>query len=340
MPGADQSTGYCRMNVTVLIPAKNEAANLPDCLQSVSWADEVIVVDSHSTDGTRALAERAGARVVDFCYQPGGPRKKNWALETIESRNAWILLLDADERVTPELRHEILALPDDAPVDGYFINRRVIFLNRWIRHAGWYPSWNLRLLRHGHGQFESLGTEHVQDHSDVEIHEHMVVRSGRVAYLQHELMHEDFRDLYHFLEKHNRYSTWESHVYQNLETAGRGASTGREWFGGPVQRKRALKRLWVHLPCRPFLRFLYMYVCRRGFLDGIPGYIFCRLMSQHEFHIWAKTWEQHRRRMHAHSTHLRSSEPSESAQGTVMRDSTLPHTPTACGSEVSARIDR
>ena len=277
--------------VSILIPAKNEAVNLPDCLGSVAWADEIVVVDSHSSDETRAIAEQAGARVVDFCYQPGGPRKKNWALQSIQFRNPWILLLDADERVTPELRNEIVTLPEDTSTDGYYINRRLIFLGRWIRHAGWYPSWNLRLLRHGSGQFESLGTDDVQDRSDVEIHEHVVVRSGRVDYLKHDLLHDDFRDLHHFLEKHNRYSTWESRVYGNLAAGSSHDSLPIRWLGGPVERKRAIKRLWVHLPCRPLLRFIYMYFLRGGFLDGIPGYIFCRLMSQHEFHIWVKAWE-------------------------------------------------
>jgi glycosyltransferase involved in cell wall biosynthesis len=284
------------MNVSVLIPAKNEALNLPDCLRSVAWANEVVVVDSHSSDDTRLIADQAGAQVVDFDYQLGGPRKKNWALQSIKFRNPWVLLLDADERVTPELRDEILALPDDPPCDGYYINRRLIFLGRWIRHAGWYPSWNLRLLRLGAGQFESLGTEHVQDHSDVEIHEHVVVRSGRVAYLNNDLVHDDFRDLYHFLSKHNRYSNWEARVYENLATGGRRGGLAMRLFGGPLERKRALKRLWVHLPCRPLVRFIYMYVLRGGFLDGVPGYIFCKLMSQHEFHIWAKAWEQARER--------------------------------------------
>ncbi|MBI3469255.1 MAG: glycosyltransferase family 2 protein [Planctomycetes bacterium] len=280
------------MNVSVLIPAKNEAANLTDCLRSVCWADEVVVVDSRSTDDTRTIAEQAGARVVDFAYQPGGPRKKNWALQALDLRNPWVLLLDADERVTPELRNEIQALPDDPGVDGYYLNRRLIFLGRWIRHAGWYPSWNLRLLRRGNGQFESLGTENVLDHSDVEIHEHIVVRSGKVAYLRSDLIHDDFRDLYHFIEKHNRYSTWESRVYQNLADGEAISGLGGRLLGGPVERKRAIKKLWVRLPCRPLLRFLYMYILRGGFLDGVPGYIFCRLMSQHEFHIWAKAWEQ------------------------------------------------
>ena len=280
------------MKVSVLIPARNEAINLPDCIRSVAWADEIVVVDSHSTDGTRSIAEQAGARVVDFTYQPGGPRKKNWALQALNFRNPWTLLLDADERVTPELHNEIQALPDDPPVDGYYLNRRLIFLGRWIRHAGWYPSWNLRLLRRGSGQFESLGTDHIQDHSDVEIHEHIVVRSRKVAYLKNDLVHDDFRDLYHFVEKHNRYSTWESRVYRNLADGHVSSGLGGRLLGGPVERKRAIKKLWVRLPCRPLIRFLYMYILRGGFLDGIPGYIFCRLMSQHEFHIWAKAWEQ------------------------------------------------
>jgi glycosyltransferase involved in cell wall biosynthesis len=273
--------------VSILIPAKNEAANLSACLESVRWADEIFVVDSQSTDGTPALAEAAGARVVQFSYQPGGAKKKNWALANLPFRNEWVLILDADERVTPELAAEVreVVARSDA-LDGYYLNRRLIFLGRWIRHCGWYPSWNLRLFRHRLGRYESFEVE-VPHTGDNEVHEHVVLQ-GRAGYLRHDLLHHDYKSLFHFLERHNRYSEWDAAVFRRLrrEPLLRGDS-----LTGAVARKRLLKRLWVRLPFRPMLFFLYLYILRAGFLDGAAGWHFCLLASIHQYHINLKMKE-------------------------------------------------
>ncbi|MBI3696255.1 MAG: glycosyltransferase family 2 protein, partial [Acidobacteria bacterium] len=145
-----------RYPVSVLVPVKNEELNITACLESLCWADEVFVVDSQSTDATVRLAEAAGARVVQFHYQ-GGEKKKNWSLSHLPFGDEWVLIVDADERVPPELADEIdAAVNRTGGPDGYYVNRRLIFLGRWIRHAGWYPSWNLRLFRHRLGRYESV----------------------------------------------------------------------------------------------------------------------------------------------------------------------------------------
>lgn len=283
-----------RLPVSVVIPVLNEERNLPDCLASVEWADEVFVVDSQSTDRTCAIAEERGARVVQFQYQVGGPRKKNWSLDNLPFRNEWVLLLDADERITPELYDEIRAEFSRGPRhDGYYLNRKQIFLGRWLRHGGNYPSWNLRLLKRDAGRYEKLATEDLASAGDVEVHEHVVLQ-GSAGYFGEPMLHLDFKDLYHFIDRHNRYSSWDAKLRQNL-------LEGREFsqaiparlFGTAVERKRFLKRLWVRLPCRPLLRFLYMYVFRAGFLDGRPGFIYACFKAVQEFHIGAKMYEGH-----------------------------------------------
>src|ERR1700729_2041985 len=133
----DIQHGMTAMNVSVLIPALNERRHIVDCLASVSWADEVIVVDSNSTDGTQELAQAAGAQVVKFQWNGKFPKKKNWALENIPWKNDWVLILDADERITPELTREIQRTLQSPDHDGYFINRRFMFLDKWIKHCGY-----------------------------------------------------------------------------------------------------------------------------------------------------------------------------------------------------------
>lgn len=280
-----------KLPVSVIIPVKNEERNIAACIESVGWADEVWVIDSHSSDRTVEVAQRYTDRIAQFEYRGGYPKKKNWALANLPFAHEWVLIVDADERVTPELEADIRAALTRSESDGYYINRKLIFLGRWIRHCGWYPSWNLRLFKHRLGRYERLETEDVPDAGDVEVHEHVVLE-GRAGYLKHDLLHEDFKSVYHFIERHNRYSNWDARVYHNLARGIQGsANIGASLFGTPLERKRFIKRLWVRLPGRPVLRFLWMYVARLGFLDGMPGLIFCSLMSMHEAVISAKLYE-------------------------------------------------
>ncbi|MEP7274299.1 MAG: glycosyltransferase family 2 protein, partial [Acidobacteriota bacterium] len=252
-----------KLPISVIIPVKNEERNIAACIESVLWADEIWVVDSQSTDGTIEIARRYTPHVVQFEYSGSYPRKKNWALESLSFRNEWILILDADERVTAELEAEIReAMSGSQSVDGYYLNRRLIFLGRWIRHCGWYPSWNLRLFRHRLGRYEKLETEDVANAGDVEVHEHVVL-NGRSEYLKQDLLHEDFKSVYHFVERHNRYSNWDARVYDNAMQGVHGSSSIRaSLFGSPLERKRYVKRLWVKMPARPLLRFIWMYFLR------------------------------------------------------------------------------
>lgn len=280
-----------KIPVSVLIPAKDEEFNLAACLESVARADEVFVVDSQSSDRSEEIALSYGAEVVQFHFNGRWPKKKNWSLENLPFRNEWVLIVDCDERITPELWDEIARVIQDTDHTGYYLNRRVYFLGQWIRHGGKYPDWNLRLFKHRCGRYENLNTEDIPNTGDNEVHEHVVLE-GAVGYLKEDMLHIDFRDIYHWLARHNRYSNWEARVYYNLLMGQKDQGTiGANLFGDSVQRKRFLKRIWVKLPFKPFLRFILFYFVYLGFLDGKAGYIYGRLLSQYEYQIGVKLYE-------------------------------------------------
>ncbi|MDJ0718881.1 MAG: glycosyltransferase family 2 protein [Prochloraceae cyanobacterium] len=280
-----------KIPVSVLIPAKNEESNLPACLESVSRADEIFVVDSQSSDRSVEIVENFGAKVVQFHFNGSWPKKKNWSLDNLPFRNEWVLIVDCDERITPELWEEIAQSIQNPEYQGYYLNRKVFFLGKWIRYGGKYPDWNLRLFKHKQGRYENLNTEDVPNTGDNEVHEHVVLQ-GKVGYLKEDMLHIDFRDIYHWLARHNRYSNWEARVYYNLlNDAEDKGSIGANLFGDSVQRKRFLKKIWVRLPFKPALRFILFYFIRLGFLDGKPGYIYARLLSQYEYQIGVKLYE-------------------------------------------------
>jgi glycosyltransferase involved in cell wall biosynthesis len=285
------SYNLSKIPVSVLIPAKNEELNLPACLDSVSRADEVFVVDSQSEDRSEEIAKSYGAKVVQFHFNGTWPKKKNWSLENLPFRNEWVLIVDCDERITPELWEEIARAIDNSEYQGYYLNRKVFFLGKWIRFGGKYPDWNLRLFKHKLGRYENLHTEDIANTGDNEVHEHVIL-PGKVGYLKEDMLHIDFRDIYQWLARHNRYSNWEARVYYNLLTNKNESNTiGANLFGDAVQRKRFLKKIWVRLPFKPLLRFILFYFVRLGFLDGIPGYIYGRLLSQYEYQIGVKLYE-------------------------------------------------
>jgi glycosyltransferase involved in cell wall biosynthesis len=280
-----------KIPVSVLIPAKDEESNLPACLESVARADEVFVVDSQSIDRSIEISTNYGANVVQFYFNGRWPKKKNWSLDNLPFRNEWVLIVDCDERITPELWDEIASVIQDPNYNGYYLNRRVFFLGQWIRYGGKYPDWNLRLFKHKSGRYENLNTEDIPNTGDNEVHEHVIL-DGKVGYLKNDMLHIDFRDIYHWLERHNRYSNWEARVYYNILTGNDESGTiGAHLFGDAVQRKRFLKKIWVKLPFKPLLRFILFYFIRLGFLDGKAGYIYGRLLSQYEYQIGVKLYE-------------------------------------------------
>jgi glycosyltransferase involved in cell wall biosynthesis len=278
-----------RIPLSVLIPVKNEASNLPDCLESVSFADEIVVVDSASNDDTAKIAEEAGARVVQFQRNGQFPRKKNWALEHIPWRNEWILIIDADERITPALEAQIRPAITRSGVDGYYLNRRFWFMEGWINHCGYFPSWNLRLFRHHKGRYEKFEANDLSS-GDNEVHEHVLL-SGVTEYLSEPMLHYAFPDITTFVEKHNRYSNWEADVRRQMQSSSSETLAGN-LSDGPLQRRRWLKRASLHLPFRPAMRFFYHFVMKQGFRDGYRGWTLCRLLAWYEFLCTVKERER------------------------------------------------
>lgn len=297
--------GVATVPVSVLIPVKNEARNIVECIRRLRWAQQIAVIDSHSTDETIPLAQALGAEVYQFDYGPEGwPKKKNWALEHVPWRHEWVLIMDADEHMTPLLAEEIRQVVTGAgPTgngcgDGYWLNRRFIFMGRWIRHCGYYPSWNIRLFRHALGRYERIGDLGDTGSGDNEVHEHIVLSTGEAGYLKNDFLHYAYPDIATWVEKHNRYSTWEAHAMEAADAGG----VKPTLFGGPIARRRWLKARSRRLPLRPTLRFLYAYVLKGGFLDGYPGFVFCRLLAIYEFLSVAKHREmQAQRRGQGHT---------------------------------------
>lgn len=282
--------GESAVPVSVIIPVRQEAANLPRCLDCVRWADEIFVVDSKSTDGSDKIAAAHGAKVVQFEFNGTWPKKKNWALENLPFRNEWVFILDADEVLPPEAEQEFArAIAEAGDVAGYWINRHFMFMGKWLRHS-YYPNWNLRLFRHSLGRYEKL-TETDTHSGDNEVHEHVIV-NGPTGRLRCEMDHYAFPTVEVFVEKHNRYSNWEARVSAERRLTGSDLAISSSLVG----RRRKLKLLSQRLPFRPLLRFLYIYVWQKGFLDGREGYYFARLHAFYEFLSVAKTYELTRAR--------------------------------------------
>jgi len=273
--------------VSVVVPVRNEAHNLPRCLQSVRNFAEVHVVDSGSADETCLIARSFGASVVQFKYSGGWPKKRQWAMNTLPFTYDWILLLDADELMTPQLESEIrsaIAVPKYA---GYYIALQMHFLGRRLRHSD-ASFWKLALFRRGLARYECRSKDQNTSMADMEVHEH-VVCDGPTAKLNNALLHHNVESLARFIQKHNEYSNWEAHVWLN-SNAGPDEITPDFW-GTQAQRRRWLRRKFMAMPGFPVLFFFYKYFSRLGFLDGVPGLLYCEMQSVQFFHIKAKIYE-------------------------------------------------
>lgn len=290
------------MSLTVIIPVKDESLHIQRCLESVSEiADLIYVIDSGSTDGTQTIVHRFAATrphvlLVHHAYE-GPAHQKNWALRSLRIGTEWVLFLDADESVAPKLANAISiatrcsdtdhrAQQSGAAVNGWFINRRVLFHGRFIRHGGWYPNWNLRLIRYGFGEYE-----------DRRVHEHMQV-DGETAFLDGDLIHEDLRDLSFSIAKHNRYSSDEAKEYEEAGSD----RYGRLFSRDPLARRRWVKtRIWAPLPLKAPLYFVWCYLVRLGFLDGKQGFWFHVMHAMYKQFDELKQWERRQQRAAATS---------------------------------------
>jgi glycosyltransferase involved in cell wall biosynthesis len=261
---------------SVLILTLNEERNLPDCLASVKWCNDVVVLDSLSADRTVEVAKTAGARLFhrrfdDFASQ------RNYALEDIPFRFPWVFHLDADERFTEALRRECEAMVAQDRFSGFLVPSKLMFMDKWLRWSGMYPVYQMRLMKLGEIRFVQTG--HGQREADA--------KRG-VGKLREPYLHYNFsKGMDDWREKHERYSAKEAEESLCERQGGR-MRWSNLWTSDSVARRRALKQLSMRLPCRPSLRFFYMYVVRLGFLDGRPGLAYCRLLARYEAMIVAK----------------------------------------------------
>ncbi len=275
-------------SLSVIILTLNEELHLESCLRSVQGlAGRIVVVDSFSSDRTKAIAQEFGAEVHEHAFKNQADQF-NWALDHLDIESEWILKLDADEYLTPELADEIKELLAKAPesVDGYFIKRRVYFMGRWIRHGGYYPTWFLRLWRTGKARAE-----------DKEMDEHIVLLSGVAGKLKHDFVDENLHDLEWWTAKQNVYSSRE---VKEMMKKQRGVGIQADLAGGQSERKQWLKQnVYLRAPrfFRAFIFFCYRYFLRFGFLDGKKGLIFHFLQAfWYRFLVDAKLYEAEKKR--------------------------------------------
>jgi glycosyltransferase involved in cell wall biosynthesis len=273
--------------ISVIVPVRNEAQNLARCLESLRTVGEIWVVDSQSSDGTVEIANSFGAQVVQFHYQGGWPKKRQWALDTLPLGYEWVLLLDADEALTPELEAEMRSALRNANVDGYYIGLEMVFLGRRLRHSG-ASFYKLSLFRRGRGRFECRSQDQDTSMCDMEVHEHVLV-SGKTSKLKERLLHRNVESLSRYIRKHDEYSNWEVLVARCAQDSPNELNPAL--FGTQAQRRRWLRKKFFHLPGSSVLLFLFRYVLCMGVLDGMPGLIYCGFQAIQFFHVKAKLYE-------------------------------------------------
>jgi glycosyltransferase involved in cell wall biosynthesis len=256
--------------VSVCIPVRNEALNLPACLEALGDFDEVVVVDSGSSDLTASIAEKAGARVLQFQWDGKFPKKRNWALRNHVFAHPWILFLDADERVNPAFVEELRQVLPTTTHAGFWVSFNNWFMGRPLRHGDTFRK--LALFKIGAGEYERL-PEVLWSALDMEVHEHPML-SGTTGELRTRLDHQDQRDLKSYLAKHNEYSSWEAHRFLWLRSASAAewqALTGRQRF-----KYRHLDKWWFG-----WFYWIMAVVVKRGFLDGMAGLRLARLKRRY-----------------------------------------------------------
>lgn len=263
--------------ISVVILTKDEQRDLPDCLRSLDWCDDIHVVDSGSTDQTVEIARLKGANVLHHEFESFG-RQRNWALDNCPFKHRWILFLDADETSTDAFHRALVqAVTMDSPdLAGFYCCWKLIYCDRWLKHSDSFPKWQFRLLKRGRARFTDFGHGQKEDQVD-----------GRIGYLTEPYLHFPLsKGLVHWVERHNHYSDHEARA--RLECP---VEWNRMLSRHGSIRNKALKPLVSRLPGWPLVRFLWMYFVRLGFLEGRPALIYCAGIAFYEFLIQAKMYE-------------------------------------------------
>ncbi len=273
-----------RLNkITILVPTFNSERDIRKCLKSASWADEIFVVDSGSTDRTIQIAKEMEARIVQHEYIYSA-KQKNWAIP--KAKHNWVFLLDSDEVITPSLRKEILKLLDSKDInkyDGFAIARKHYFLGKWLRWGGRYPLYNIRLFKKK------------CRYEDCDVHAHIVLPKDKVKKLKGDILHFSDPTLEHFLSKFNRYTTYQANYMLKFANQGQKIEW-KKFFTYNIYTKSVIKDYWYFIPMVSIWRFVYMYFIRLGFLDGRYGFLIAILYSFQDYVCKTKYLELRGRR--------------------------------------------
>jgi glycosyltransferase involved in cell wall biosynthesis len=245
------------MTISAVVHTYNEEKNLPDCLATLSFADEIVVVDNDSTDSTVTVAQKAGAKVVHFHGQHGYPEPAR-VFGLTQLKGDWVFILDADERVTPELEQALLRLKDDPnALPGYWVPIRNYHFGQWLKHGKLYPDLHMRFFKRAHGSYPEVGL-----HRGIQV-------EGETGQLRGDILHFSYRDIQHYFQKFNTYTTVEAKRLKEQQHRPTGYS----------------------LLLKPIHRFLKAYIFQGGILDGLPGLLFHSFSAAYIFSSELKTWE-------------------------------------------------
>jgi len=270
------------VSISILLLTLNEESNLPDCLASVGWSNDIVLLDSFSTDRTVEIAKRSGCRVFQRKFDNWAAHQ-NWAVRNIPFRNSWVLYMDADERCTKELADEILATCNaDSAASAYRVRRKDFFMGRWLRHAQLYPTWLVRVFRPEKISYERLVNP-------------VAIVDGDVQALDGHLHHFPFnRGIGHWISRHNQYSDLEAR--ELFERTSENRPSLKDCLSNDPNRRRLFfKAVFTRLPGRPAIKFVYYYLVRFGWLDGAPGFTYSSLQAVYEYMILLKVRELKRR---------------------------------------------
>ena len=269
------------MSVSVLILTLNEECNLPSCLESVSWSDDIVVFDSFSVDRTVEIANSKGIRVIQRKFDNWSSHQ-NWAVCNIEFQHPWVFYIDADERCDAQLRADIQRISDYQDcISAIQVRRKDYFMGKWLKHAQLYPTWFTRIFRPEKIRYERLVNP-------------IAIVDGSVGRINGHLIHYPFsHGITHWFTRHNRYSDLEA-----IEKT-REITIDNDWAGmfskDVTRRRMAMKRMAYGLPCRPALTWIYLMFGRFAFLDGLPGLNYSIMRAIYEYMIDLKVKELRRR---------------------------------------------
>ncbi len=276
------------VKLSIIIPTYNEEKNLSSCLSALSnWSDDIHIIDSNSSDETIKISVDHGANVIQYVDNKAWPKKRQWAIDNLEFKYEWILLVDADEILLPEIKKEIEVAINDENYNGYSLHYSFAFLGKDLKFA--HPGLRKTMLfRKGYGFYEKLlDKKYSNEELPIEVHEHFII-DGECGKLKNSISHRNVKSLYDYIEKHNRYSEWSAEVFIN----GINSELKAGLFGNQASRRRYLRKKFGFNVFSPFLLFIYFYFIRMGLLDGKKGFYYCAFQAFQVLAINAKVYER------------------------------------------------